>query len=45
VFTDELSSAHSVYVDSFVFGLVILVLLVRPEGLFAPLRARAVERA
>jgi branched-subunit amino acid ABC-type transport system permease component len=28
-----------------VFGLVILVLLVRPEGLFAPLRARAVERA
>jgi branched-chain amino acid transport system permease protein len=45
VFTDELSSAHSVYVDSFVFGLVILVLLVRPEGLFAPLRARPVERA
>ena len=45
VFTDELSSAHSVYVDSFVFGLVILVLLVRPEGVFAPFRARAVERA
>ncbi|MGB2876123.1 MAG: branched-chain amino acid ABC transporter permease [Gaiellaceae bacterium] len=45
VFTDELSSAHSVYVDSFVFGLVILVLLVRPEGLFAPFRAQAVERA
>jgi branched-chain amino acid transport system permease protein len=45
VFTDELSSAHSVYVDSFVFGLVILVLLVRPAGLFAPLRARPVERA
>jgi branched-chain amino acid transport system permease protein len=45
VFTDELSSAHAVYVDSFVFGLVILVLLLRPEGLFAPFRARPVERA
>jgi branched-chain amino acid transport system permease protein len=45
VFTDELSSAHSVYVDSFVFGLVILVLLIRPEGLFAPFSARPVERA
>jgi len=45
VFTDELSSAHSVYVDSFVFGLVIIVLLLRPEGLFAPFRARTVERA
>ena len=45
VFTDELSSAHSVYVDSFVFGLVILVLLVRPDGLFAPFSGRAVERA
>jgi branched-chain amino acid transport system permease protein len=45
VFTDQLSSAHAVYVDSFVFGLVILVLLLRPEGLFAPFRARGVERA
>ena len=45
VFTDELSSAHSVYVDSFVFGLVILVLLVRPEGVFAPFRTRPMERA
>jgi branched-chain amino acid transport system permease protein len=45
VFTDELSLAHSVYVDSFVFGLVILVLLLRPEGVFAPFRARPVERA
>jgi branched-chain amino acid transport system permease protein len=45
VFTDQLSSAHAVYVDSFVFGLVILVLLLRPEGLFAPFRPRAVERA
>jgi branched-chain amino acid transport system permease protein len=45
VFTDQLSSAQSVYVDSFVFGLVILVLLLRPEGVFAPFRARTVERA
>src|SRR5436190_1145906 len=45
VFTDELSSAHAVYVDSFVFGLVILVLLLRPEGLFAPFGGRPVERA
>lgn len=45
VFTDQLSSAHAVYVDSFVFGLVILVLLLRPEGLFSPVRARLVERA
>jgi branched-chain amino acid transport system permease protein len=45
VFTDELSSARAVYVDSFVFGLVILVLLLRPEGLFAPFGARPVERA
>ena len=27
-----------------VFGLVILVLLLRPAGLFAPLRAQTVER-
>jgi branched-chain amino acid transport system permease protein len=45
VFTDELSSAHAVYVDSFVFGLVIMVLLLRPEGLFAPFGGRPVERA
>jgi branched-chain amino acid transport system permease protein len=45
LFTDELSSGHAVYVDSFVFGLVILVLLLRPEGLFAPLATRPVERA
>ena len=44
VLTDQLTSARSVYVDSFVFGLVILVLLLRPEGLFAPLRRRPVER-
>ena len=44
VLTDQLSSTRSVYVDSFVFGLVILVLLLRPEGLFAPFRRRPVER-
>ena len=44
VLTDQLTSARSVYVDSFVFGLVILVLLLRPEGLFAPFRRRPVER-
>ena len=38
-------STLPVYVDSFVFGLVILVLLLRPEGLFAPFRVRPVERA
>jgi branched-chain amino acid transport system permease protein len=45
VLTDRLSGSHSVYVDSFVFGLVIVVLLIRPEGLFTPFRARPVERA
>ena len=44
VLTDQLTSARSVYVDSFVFGLVILVLLLRPDGLFAPFRRRPVER-
>jgi branched-chain amino acid transport system permease protein len=34
----------SVYLDSAVFMLVIVVLLVRPEGLFAPRRESAVER-
>ena len=41
---DLLSSQSSVYLPSVVYGLVIVVLLVRPAGLFAPLRARAVER-
>src|SRR5215218_2625163 len=45
VFTDRLPTDATVYVDSFVFGLVILVLLLRPGGLFAPARARPVERA
>jgi branched-chain amino acid transport system permease protein len=33
-----------VYIDSVVFGLVILTLLLRPDGLFTPRRHRAVER-
>jgi branched-chain amino acid transport system permease protein len=34
----------SVYLDSAVFALVVLVLLVRPDGLFVARRRRAVER-
>jgi branched-chain amino acid transport system permease protein len=45
VFTDRLPTDATVYVDSFVFGLVIVVLLLRPGGLFAPARVRPVERA
>ena len=45
VFTDKLPTDATVYVDSFVFGLVIAVLLLRPGGLFAPRRIRPVERA
>jgi len=41
---DLLSSTSSVYLPSVVYGAVILVLLLRPAGLFAPLRARQVER-
>jgi branched-chain amino acid transport system permease protein len=41
---DLLSSQSSVYLPSVVYGLVIIVLLLRPAGLFAPLRAQAVER-
>jgi branched-chain amino acid transport system permease protein len=44
MFGDLLSSQQSVYLPSVVYGAVILVLLVRPAGLFAPLRARQVER-
>jgi branched-chain amino acid transport system permease protein len=39
-----LPAAKAVYLDSAVFALVIAVLLLRPAGLFAPLRARPVER-
>lgn len=41
---DLLNSSHRVYLDSYVFLLVIVVLLVRPEGLFSPFRAGTVER-
>lgn len=39
-----LPSGNRVFLTSFVFLLVIVVLLVRPAGLFAPWRATAVER-
>ena len=44
MFGDLLSSQSSVYLPSVVYGVVILVLLLRPAGVFAPLRAQAVER-
>jgi branched-chain amino acid transport system permease protein len=44
MFGDLLSSAASPYLPSVVYGAVILVLLLRPAGLFAPLCAREVER-
>jgi branched-chain amino acid transport system permease protein len=44
VLGDVLHSSERIYVTSFVFLLVIIVLLVRPDGLFAPLRNRSTER-
>jgi branched-chain amino acid transport system permease protein len=44
MFGDVLSSQQSVYLPSVVYGAVILVLLLRPAGLFAPFRAAQVER-
>jgi branched-chain amino acid transport system permease protein len=44
MFGDLLSSQASPYLPSVVYGAVILVLLLRPAGLFAPFRAREVER-
>jgi branched-chain amino acid transport system permease protein len=44
LFQDILSSTSSVYLPSVVYGVVIAVLLLRPAGLFAPLRAGQVER-
>ncbi len=41
---DELPSSSSVYLPSVVYGLVIVVLLVRPGGLFASSRALSAER-
>jgi branched-chain amino acid transport system permease protein len=44
LFGDVLSSTSRVYLPSLVFGLVIVVLLLRPGGLFGPLRQTATER-
>jgi branched-chain amino acid transport system permease protein len=44
MFGDLLSSQASPYLPSVVYGAVILVLLLRPAGLFAPFRTREVER-
>jgi branched-chain amino acid transport system permease protein len=41
---DELPSSSSVYLPSVVYGLVILVLLIRPGGLFSRGRGLSVER-
>jgi branched-chain amino acid transport system permease protein len=41
---DALSSTSSVYLPSVVYGLVIVVLLLRPAGLFRSWRAQQVER-
>jgi branched-chain amino acid transport system permease protein len=42
---DLLPSSSSQYLPSVVYGLVILVILLRPSGLFAGRRATAAERA
>ena len=44
VLGDLLSSENRVFLPSFVFLMVIVVLLLRPSGLFSPLRASTVER-
>lgn len=44
VLGDLLPADERVFLPSFVFLLVIVVLLVRPEGLFAPFRSTSVER-
>jgi branched-chain amino acid transport system permease protein len=44
LFGDLLPSSKSVYLPSVVFGIVIVVLLLRPVGLFAPIGSRPVER-
>lgn len=41
---EVLPAAKAVYLDSAIFAVVIAVLLLRPAGLFAPLRARPAER-
>ncbi|MGH2859485.1 MAG: branched-chain amino acid ABC transporter permease [Solirubrobacteraceae bacterium] len=44
VLGDVLPSSASVFLTSFVFALIIVILLVRPGGLFAPFQHRTVER-
>ena len=44
LFGDLLHSSSSQYLPSVVYGLVILVLLVRPSGLFSPWRRAGAER-
>lgn len=44
VLGNALSADMRVFLPSFTFALVIIVLLVRPAGMFAPLRGQAVER-
>jgi branched-chain amino acid transport system permease protein len=44
LFSDALSSTSSVYLPSVVYGLVVVVLLLRPAGLFGPLRGAQAER-
>lgn len=44
LFADVLSSTSSVYLPSVVYGLVIVVLLLRPAGLFGSRHSRQVER-
>jgi branched-chain amino acid transport system permease protein len=45
VINGALPTDKTVFLPSAVFALVILVLLLRPAGLFAPARATAVDRA
>lgn len=44
LFGSILPSAASVYLPSVVYGIVVIVLLLRPAGLFGPLRASSAER-
>jgi branched-chain amino acid transport system permease protein len=44
LFSDVLTSTSSSYLPSVVYGLVIVVLVVRPGGLFGSWRAQQVER-
>jgi branched-chain amino acid transport system permease protein len=44
LFSDVMSSTSSVYLPSVVYGLVIVVLLVRPSGLFGAFRSQQEER-